>query len=82
MSICALAINRPLSPQGPPALLRGMVTAGVRDIYAGKLESMERPANAPPNKSVNRTFYSGPTYGGFAIFTSGRATVKRRLPKR
>ena len=37
---------------------------------------------AKPNKSVNRTFYSGPTYGGFAIFTSGRATVKRRLPKR
>ena len=36
----------------------------------------------PPNKSVNRTFYSGPTCGGFAIFTFGRATVKRRLPKR
>ena len=35
-----------------------------------------------PNKSVNRTFYSGPTSSGFAIFASGRATVKRRLPKR
>ena len=36
----------------------------------------------PPNKSVNRTSYSGPTYSGFAIFASGRATVKRRLPRR
>ena len=36
----------------------------------------------PPNKSVNRTFYSGPTSSGSAIFASGRATVKRRLPRR
>ena len=40
------------------------------------------PVAVPPNKSVNRTSYSGPPYSGFAIFASGRATVKRRLPKR
>ena len=41
-----------------------------------------RPRTRTPNKSVNRTSYSGPTSSGSAIFASGRATVKRRLPKR
>ena len=35
-----------------------------------------------PNKSLNRTFYCGPSCSGFAIFASGRAAVKRRLAQR
>ena len=46
------------------------------------MNASESYGEVPPNKSMNRTFYSGPTYGGFAILTSGRATVKRRLSKR
>ena len=35
-----------------------------------------------PETFLNRTFYSGPSYGGFAISASGRAAVKRRLAVR
>ena len=51
------------------------------ELKVGRLV-VAKHAALPPNKSMNRTFYSGPPCGGFAIFTSGRATVQRRLSKR
>ena len=60
-------------------LFGGLVLVGCRVLAPASTSQLRARA---PNKKVNRTYHSGPTSSGSAIFASGRPAVKRRLPWR